>query len=463
MKHIKRIFAFSFLSATLVLSGCGSKATPYQVSLEIWGTFDSSDAYQEIISAYKEINPKIKDIRYRKISADTYEKDLNDALISGNSPDIFLINNTWLPAFINAIEPMPVKLANTEAIKQNFPDIVTQDFVVQDKIYSVPLSIDSLALYYNKTHFNVAGITSPPTTWSEFDEDVKKLTKIDETGNIVQSGTALGTAANINRFSDVLGMLMMQNKTQMTSDDNKRATFANKTKMTNGDQIIPGDMALKYYTQFSDPNSSLYSWNNEMHYSIDAFAEGRLSMMFNYSWHIDTIKNKDAKLSFDIAPIPQDDSLNQLTLANYWSFVVSKNKIIAKSTGKTPAGNSAARVHEAWQFLKYLTMKNSGTFKMINAYSGTVTEGPMKIDPAAKYIEKTGNPAARRDLIENQKNVSMTGVFAKGNLIAKRWYQKNPKDVEKIFMEMVDAVSRGGMATEEALNRGASRLSETMR
>ena len=45
------------------------------------------------------------------------------------------------------------------------------------KVYGVPIGSNSLALYYNKKMFADAGVTSPPTTWSELTEAATKATK----------------------------------------------------------------------------------------------------------------------------------------------------------------------------------------------------------------------------------------------------------------------------------------------
>lgn len=453
------------LGAILILSGCGKKTTivPYNISLEIWGTLDSNDAFAAAIKEYSKINPNVGSIVYRKVSLDNYVGELVNAMAEGKGPDIFMLNNTWLPMLESKMEPMPPALKDINGFRNNFVDTVEADFVNNGEIYALPLSVDSLALYYNKDLFNNEGITAPPATWSEFDEDVKKLTKIDQSGKILQSGAAIGTSGNVNRFSDLLGMLMMQNKTEMVNANKRSTGMTNRGTKPDGQSTIPGADALAYYTQFSNPDSALYSWNNEMHYSLDAFSEGTLAMMFNYSWHMNTIRSKNAKINFNVAQVPQVYENSKVNYANYWGFGVARPiPQFRKADPKKPTGDNYARVIEAWQFLKYLTMGNSGSVSIHNAISKVSTNVPVTIDPAATYLQVTGRPAARRDLIEMQKNDPVLGPFAKGNLVAKSWYQKNPDAVEKIMSEMVDLITKNGMNVNEALNTGASRISDVL-
>jgi ABC-type glycerol-3-phosphate transport system substrate-binding protein len=66
-------------------------------------------------------------------------------------------------------------------------------------------------MYYNQSLFDQAGIVNVPKYWNaEFQQTIKKLTKQDSKGNITQSGVALGASTNIERYSDILSVLMMQ-------------------------------------------------------------------------------------------------------------------------------------------------------------------------------------------------------------------------------------------------------------
>lgn len=430
-----------FLMLPLFMGGCGTqKSATYKAELEIWGSFDDNDDFSEIISEYKKINPFIGDIIYKKVPIDSYESELINAMASGNGPDIFLVNNAWMPRYEDKVSPAPEYVINEKEFQANFVDVVSADFVGKQKeVYGTPLSVDSLALYYNKEMFNAAGISAPPTTWSEVLADSKKITKVDDVGEIKKSGIALGTAENINRSTDIIDVLLFQNGATMP--DKMNPEF-------NPDYAI-GKNVLEFYTQFSRFSSPAYTWNKRMHYSIDSFYEGDLSMMINYSWHINTIKNKNAKLDFGIVPIPQISSEKPANYANYWSFVVNKNKQIKQMEGE-PVITNEIRVHEAWQFLKFLTFKNDGKFSIINYKTKNKKEFIATIDPASLYLEKTGKPAARRDLIEKQKDDPILGSFAYGNLIAKSWYKKNSNMIENVWAKAIEDVNNGNATNEQA-------------
>lgn len=467
-RNIKISLALLFMAGILTVSGCGCKTTSphqYDLSLEIWGTLDESDALNEIFEDYKKIDPNIFSITYKKIATDTYKKELVDALASGQGPDIFLMNNSWLPSFKDKIVEAPVAegVVNEQKFRNNFVDVAVADFLDSGKIYATPLSVNSLGLYYNKDLFNQAGITTPPADWNEFIADARKLTQINANGEMVQSGAAIGTAYNINRSTDILNLIMLQRGTNMT-DANGRVSFDNSTIVNNG-AIFPGEDALNFYTQFANSSSPNYIWNPTQHYSIDAFAEGKTAMMFNYSWHMDTVANKSPKLNFAVAPIPQFPNTSKVNFANYWAYAVAKNK----TPNSNPYGNSKTskvtisnetRVADAWRFLTYLTTKPDGTFISKTAGTGIGKTVSVNFDPAKSFLEKTGEPAARRDIIEEQKSDPRIGVFATDNLIDRSWKESEPDSIEAIFAEMIDQVNKGQASVSDALKMAAARVQQ---
>jgi ABC-type glycerol-3-phosphate transport system substrate-binding protein len=442
----------------LSLSGCGKEqAVPYKVNLEIWGVFDDSGAYRSAISEYSQLNSAhVSGISYRKMSEDTYRDDLIRAFAEGKGPDIFMIRNSWLPLFENLIVPAPDYQTSEKEFREAFADVVADDSIVDGKIYAAPLSVDSLALYYNKDLFNATGITSPPSTWDELMLDAKLLNVVDPYGNITQSGVALGTAKNINRSTDILLTLAIQRGLEPKQDG-----FGNSLAVAD-EKVIE---ALGYYSRFASVGSEQYSWNPRQNYSLDAFYEGNLAMMVNYSWHIETIRKKNAKLNFGVAPLPQVSSTKPVNYANYWTFVVAKNKqppvLQENQKPSFPVGRyDMLRTHESWQFLHYLAFPHpSKSITLRNPLSPNL---PAKVsvenDPALEYLEETGKPAARRDLIEKQKGDQWFSPFAYGNLIAESWRPGDIEKAESILAEAMEAVIRGENTPQGTLQAAGTQI-----
>ena len=410
----------------LAASFPGCKEKPLQsVELEFWGVFDDSDVWRELINQFNKEYPKTQ-IKYYKKTYSTYEKDLLEAMATGRGPDIFMIHHTWLPRYRDKIIDAPEELITFKEIQDDFVDVVLDDFTLNGSIFALPLGIDTLALYYNKDIFNTVGIPQPPLTWTEFLEDVKKITQKDERGNIIRAGAALGTARNINRSTDVLSLLMIQSGVKMVDQERNQATFDQRLDL-NGERYDAGEKALEFYTDFANPLKSVYTWNNRMHYSIDAFYEGKVAMMINYSYHIPTIRAKSPYLNFDIAPMPQiQSSDNDVNYANYWGMAVSRNNEESK---------------RAWEFIIWLSQKENHQ----------------------QYIQLTNKPSARRDLIIDQKTDPDLGIFANQALTAHSWYQVDNLAIEQYLADMIELIVLSQTTIEEAIAEAVNQITLLMR
>lgn len=424
---IASVVLFVFLAVVFILRSLVGGSGQEKVTLKMWGVFEREEDMSAIIRGFEKTSPGIK-IEYTKFSFEDYEKRVVDAFASGNGPDIWMINNTWLAKHKDKIQPMPDKfpgkngpLKTIKDFQSEFVEVAYQDLVSEGKIYSFPVYVDTLAMYYNRDLFNTAGIAKPPVTWEDFNRDVEKLTRFDAAGNITQAGAAIGSSKNINRSTDILASMMIQSGVQMTDNTNTAATFSRQVSNTN-----VGEIALQYYTDFTNPTKRTYCWNESQHYSIDAFAEGTTAMMFNYSHQIDLLREKSPRLNFGIAPMPQVSTKDIRTYASYWTPVVAES---------SPHGIAA------WTFINYLSSP----------------EG------ARAYLLTFKKPAARRDIIDSQKSDPDIGVFATQALAAKSWFQIDDRAIETIFAEMIDDVIRGKLTVRDALINAETKINVLMR
>ena len=452
----KKILAIPLLLLFILLTGFGCKAVDRKtqaamepITLTYWRVFDDSDAFTEIIEKYKSLHPNIT-IEYRKLRYEEYENELLNAWAEDRGPDIFSIHNTWLRKYQNKLAPLPaqitmsylvekgtvkkeivpelrtLKTLNTKDLKNNFADVVASDVIFDDgQIYGLPLSIDTLALYYNRDLFNGAGITQAPSYWNkEFQQDIKKLTKQDPKKGIIQSGVAMGTASNIERYSDILSVLMMQNGAIMAIGPqiNFHTTPPNIKGAYN-----PGLEALRFYSDFANPLKEVYAWNKEMPNSVESFTSGNLAMFFGYSYHLEQIKSQAPTLNFGIAKLPQIEG-NPLPVnyANYWVESVSKK---------------SKHSNEAWDFIQFLT----------------------KEENAKIYLEKTKKPTALKSLINSQKDSESLGIFAEQILSAKSWYRgRSVNDAERALKEMIEMVPVMPEKIGDIIRDGANKVQQTI-
>jgi len=462
----KKPLTIIFLTLVVILlstAGFRCKFTPAAVQqaaqpieLLYWRASDSSSSFTDIVNDYNVAHTNIK-ITYKQFRPEEYEEALLNAWSENKGPDIFSISNNLLGKYKSKILPLPDKLTvpyteitgtikkekitvlktsaamTLKGLKDNFVDTVYNDVVfsttdpktkvTKTQIYGLPLSVDSLALFYNKDLLNSARIAQPPATWTEFQDDVKKLTLLDRQGNIIQSGAAIGTADNVLGSADLLSILMMQNGSAMAA--NGRAQFNQPSPRDIA--YYPAHDALTFYADFANPGREVYTWNDEMPNSLDAFIRGQTAFFFGYSHNIPTIKAQAPKLNFGIGSLPQIEGvLTEMTYANYNVETVFKN---------------TQHPNEAWDFVQYAASQSE----------------------APKYLTKASKPTALRNLIGTQLEDFDLGVFAQQALIARSWYHgADYHAVESIFKGMVNDANQGLLEIRRIVDDGVNKVNQTM-
>ncbi|PIQ92888.1 MAG: hypothetical protein COV69_00710 [Parcubacteria group bacterium CG11_big_fil_rev_8_21_14_0_20_39_14] len=423
------VIIFALLLITGVIPGLRTPVGP-KYKLAIWGIFDEPKVFEEIIASYQKKH-KNCEIKYYKRDYLEYEKDLVNALASGGGPDIFYFHHTWLPKHKEKIYPMPKIIPGKEKefkfmtpydFQNVFVDVAFSDFIEDETIYALPIYVDTMALYWNKSIFAKEKIPEPPKTWEEFIEVVPKLTRLNEKGDIIRAGAAMGTAKNINRSTDILAALMLQSGTEITDKEKQKEVFRKEIEFGE-ERISPGARALEFYTDFANPLKKVYTWNKNMHYSIDSFYVEKTAMMLNYSHHLPTLREKAARLDFSISPLPQPKDIRvPINYPNYWGLTVGANS-------KYPLA--------AWEFLTELS----------------------RAENIKSYLRVSGHPTARRDLITWQKTENPEiSVFLDQSLSAKSWYQPDNLAVDRIFGDMIELIV-DGQNIEKTMKAAAEQLS----
>ncbi|MFA6130819.1 MAG: extracellular solute-binding protein [Patescibacteria group bacterium] len=461
MHRFLRPLSYLALASLLVTTGqgClggGTTTTAEELTLTIWGVFDDANAYEPLIDAYETLHPNVS-IDYRELRYDEYRDELVRAFAEGKGPDIFSVHNTWMGEYQGLMQPMPSQITVSELqtqgtvkretvnvavqkptmtareLEATFVEQIAFDVVrdyqaddnsdVESRIFGLPLSVDSLALFYNKDLLDAAGIATPPTTWTEFQNDVIALTTYNAEGEVDQSGAALGTAENVERAGDILSILMMQNGTAMT-DDRGRVTF-NLVPDDAGEDVYPGLDAVRFYTDFANPTKEVYTWNDSYSNSFDAFTSGQTAMMLGYSYYIPLVRTAAPKLNFSISKLPQIDGGQEVNFANYWIETVAKN---------------TEHSDWAWDFILFAADE----------------------DQVTNYLEAANKPTALRSLIGNDLDDPELGVFAEQTLTAKSWYLGNDIEVaEQALRDLITQMLDGSVEGDEAIDDAAQKVSQT--
>lgn len=398
---------FLILVFLFVLGGFGYKFllprfTPTEeINLTYWGLWEEENLFSGMIADYEKTHPKVK-IAYLRQSSREYRERLQSALARGEGPDIFRFHNTWVPMLKNELASIPANVFDAASFEATFYPVARSDLRWGNSYVGIPLEIDGLGLYINSDLFRAAG-KSPPASWDELRRMAIELTVRDSQGQIQIAGVALGRTENVDHWSDILALMMLQNGVD----------FANPV----------GDLAedaLTYFTIFSQTDRV---WDKTLPPSTLAFAGGKLAMYFGPSWATFEIKRINPQLNFEVVPVPQLPETN-ITWASYWVEGVSKK---------------SSHQEAAWEFLKYLSSK----------------EVLQKLYQTASQTRLFGEPYSRVDMGSLLETQPYVGAYLKQAPSARSWYLASRtfdnginEKIIKYFEDAVNSVNQGKTAAE---------------
>lgn len=451
----KCLFFFGLLMLPLILTGCQQEAVQQEpVTLEYWGTYEHEAAFNELVAKYQETRPYVT-INYTQFQSDVYEKKLLNALAEDRGPDLFSVPHVKFRTYQSKIVPLEksydvsvvtkdgqlvsesqrslsLRNAQVEMLDEVYEHVVRphqefdelgQALPAKDKIYGLPIRMDSLVMYYNKDIFDKAGITELPRTWFNFVETVKSLTTKTESNRILQSGAAIGTANNVNYFFDIVSLLMMQSGAQIIDKDDV-IRFAQRPAGSDFDEA-PAINAVQFYVDFASTFKEAYTWNEKLPNSRRAFMQGRTAMYFGYADDYDVIKQTAPKLNFGISHMPQIQGNRIINSLKYNVEVVS---------------NKSEYPEQSWDFLQFMT----------------------RVENLKGYLETVKKPTPLRALIVEQQNNEDLKVFADQLLTSTSWYDGDKYDIAVDHFDLlIEDVHEGKYEyIQEALSKAAERVAE---
>lgn len=393
-------------------SSTGPTTPGKQVSLEYWGLWEPSQVLEQVIADFQKENPGIT-VRYTKQSHKDYRERLQTAIASGNGPDVFRFHATWVPMMRNDLQPLPSSTITPADFKNNYYSDASEQLQSGGQPVGIPLMYDGLALLYNKDIFDTAG-EKPPTTWAELRTLASKL-KVTSGRTLERGGIALGNATNVDHFSDILGLLLLQNGADPNNPSSSNTVDA-----------------LKFYTNFQTADGV---WDERMPESTVAFARGDVAMIFAPSWRIHDILAMNPKLNFGVAPVPRLSD-QQITWSNYWAEGVS-----ARSQKK----------EEAYIFLKYLSKP----------------ETMERLYGSASQVRAFGEIYPRKDMADKLADNEYVTAYLQDAPHSKSWYLSSAThdnglndQMIKYYADAITAIVGGKKAedTIETIVLGTSQL-----
>ena len=422
------VFIFFIVGGVLLFAGfgglVGEDTDVGQVTM--WGTYDDQ-IINTIINDLSFDDSRFDHVTYIEKGSRFFDEELVEALASGNGPDIFFLEQDTILRHKDKIFPISYEIMS----EREFKDVFIEEgelLLGEDGIIALPFVVDPMILYWNRDHYAQAGVSRPPKFWDELLPLTLNgaLTTRGENGAIQKSAFSIGEYQNIAHAKELLSMLILQAGGTLVAK-NKDGSLSSGLLRRLSDGQTPSENALRFYTDFANPAKSVYTWNRALPEAKQAFVSGILSNYIGFASELESIREKNVNLNFDVALVPQVRSSGS-------------SVTYGKLTG-----------------LAILEASPNLTGAMQIAFA--LTSDPV----LQKVSEETNLAPVSRTLLYERPSDPFRVIFADAALQSTAWLDPRANETDLIFETMIESVSSGRARVNEAVNTAHQELGNLLR
>lgn len=340
-------------SSSGISSSSSGPAENVTITYACW---DSNEAkgLQVMANEFHAKNPSIT-VKLQVSDWENYWTQLDAAASGGALPDTFWMHSNYIYKY--ATNGMLMDLGNDIKSSSNvdmskFPTGLVNIYKINGKQYCIPKDYDTIALWYNKTMFDKAGVKYPDEswTWTDLANAAKKLTVKNAGGKTTQ----YGILAPMRDQEGFYNFIYQNGGTVLKEANGKKTSGYDDPKTVD---------AMKFYTGLVKDGYSQQEYGDaERAQDIE---NGLDAMGFFGSWNLSGFESNDyMKKNFDCAVLPKGPTGTQASIYN------GLGEAIAYNTKHPDA---------AWKWVEYLSSKDgmyrSGQLGVaIPAYEGASDE-----------------------------------------------------------------------------------------
>lgn len=419
-------FAAMAIGAVILLgayqASVSGQSKLYGQSVLVWGTFPKS----VIVGVFSDITQDEKAfeaVAYEAFEEESFASELVNAIAEGRGPDLIVLNSEQMVELRPKLIAIPYETLPLRSFKDTFVD-GAEIFTFPEGTYAVPMGVDPLLLYWNRDLFAASSLAQAPATWEEVvNLVVPNLVNIDNRRTIIQSAIALGEYRNLENAKAILMSLMMQTGSRLVSIDEDRYQVALDQHVVADTRTKPLEAALEFFTDFSNANSPLYTWNRSQQNDKNAFLAGELAMYFGLASEYKDIVGKNPNLNFDAALMPQGSAATiKRTYGTFYGYAIPQSAL-----------NSAGA---------YLVAQKLSSY-----------------DYSQVIAEEVGLVTPRRDLIALGVADPVKQTAMNAALIARGWLDPDRLATDPIFADMIEGIVSNRQRISEAVSVAVGRIS----
>ena len=416
------VFGFFVILGLIAFSTYKStSSTNNNTEIKVWGTIDKK-VFDSYINKYQQDKNIQFKLTYTYKSPDKIDSELVEAIATGKAPDSILVPQNLIKRYLDKVYLITYP-------ERSFKDTFVQEselYIQPSGVFALPFFIDPLVMYWNRDMFSTASIALPPSTWAEFPLLAQKISQNDSNANITKSAVSFGEFKNVNNAKALLSTLIMQAGNPIVSEDTNGLFKSILDVQSSTDIMVPADSALQFFTDYSNPKKSVYSWNRSLPSSKDSFLSEDLATYFGFASEYQDIKDKNSNLNFDVATMPQIvNAKANITYGTLYGFAILK---------------SSQNVTQATSLLSLL----------VGADSVSTLLQFMTVAPA------------RRDLVAIGSINPVQSIVFNSSLISRGWIDPDSNQTDQIFQNMVENVTTGRMNIQDSVSKASKEINNLL-
>lgn len=319
-----------------------------------------------------------------------YWDKVNLAISGGTAPDIFL--HTVSDVALRSRYDLDLTEMYQEDVKEGIDTIDANEMFFDTQINDIskynkdkhmtawPFSATVRVVYYNKTMFDAAGITSLPTTWSEIEEVSKKLTTYNEDGNPSSGYKTVGWDPFTGEGQYIHEWGWLSGHSFWSEDEDGRPVpHFNDSEFIKNLTYLYEDSYVRRDKQARDNLEQFMSDVGKT--GADPFVSGKLGMVVGNEGLVTKLREANVDFEYGVFEMP---TLNSSIETTNWSSSYSI-ELYDNSHRNISDETARQRNRGAWEFLKFLYTEDSQ--KVVSStgfliackkyYSSTVDTNPI--------------------------------------------------------------------------------------
>jgi multiple sugar transport system substrate-binding protein len=150
---------------------------PVTISFSSW--IGEEPGMQTLLKKFQEAHPNIT-VELQNVPAEQANQKLTTQIAAGNPPDVAYLDASTVASFASrsALVDLDNYASRSDVVDPaDYVEAFATFTRFEDSMYGLPFDGESTAMFYRTDLFAAAGIAAPPTTWEEFEDAARALTK----------------------------------------------------------------------------------------------------------------------------------------------------------------------------------------------------------------------------------------------------------------------------------------------